>query len=148
MLASLIAAFASGETMRAVQRAKSAAIAYVLAGLLALCGVGFLVGAGYIWVADRYGAIEAAIAFGVGFIAVALLVLIVHAIASRSRARRASLRRSGDLTTIGAATALALLPALTRKGGIGALLTPAIAILAYAIYRENTRPPPGEDPPV
>ena len=46
MLASLIASFASGETVLAVRRARRAAVAYLLAGLAALCGVGFLVGAG------------------------------------------------------------------------------------------------------
>ncbi|TIR39284.1 MAG: hypothetical protein E5X64_09825, partial [Mesorhizobium sp.] len=59
MLASLISGLASGEAVAALRRARMAAIVYVLAALAALCGVGFLVGATYIWVAGHYGPIAA-----------------------------------------------------------------------------------------
>lgn len=146
MLASLLASLASGETMVAVRRARRAAIVYFFAGLLALCGVGFLIGAIYIWLADHYGRLETALGFGVGFIVLALVILLVDRLTARSRARRAAERRRADLTAVGVATALAVLPTLLRsRAGVGSLLAPAIALAAYAIWRENTKPP-GSDP--
>jgi hypothetical protein len=47
------------------------------------------------------------------------------------------------MTAVGVTAALALLPALAKsKGGLAAIAAPALAVVAYAIYRENTRPPP------
>ncbi len=60
MLASLISALASGETVAALRRARTAAIVYALAAIAALCGLGFLIGAAYIWAAERYGSLAAA----------------------------------------------------------------------------------------
>ena len=105
MLASLIAAFASGEAMKIVHRAKVTAIAYLLAAIATLCGLGFLVGAGYIAASRRYGDMEAAIGFGVGFMLIALLILAVRSIAARSRARRAR-RRGVDLAAIAGVAAV------------------------------------------
>lgn len=146
MLASLIAAFASGETMRSLRQARKAALAYALAGVAVLCGLGFLIAAAYIWAAHRYGDIEAALGFGAGFFLLAGIVLLVHKLAARSRKRAASRLRTSELTTITTAAALAALPVLMRsKGGLGAMLVPVAAIVAYAIYREN-RPSGGDDP--
>lgn len=138
MLASLIASFASGETALAVRRARRAAIAYMLAGVAALCGFGFLVGAAYIWASQRYGAIEAALGIGVIFLLLAGLVLVVHTTTSRIQAKRARDRRASDLTTVAVASALAVLPTLLRgKAGLGIVIAPVVALTAYAIYHEN-----------
>jgi ABC-type uncharacterized transport system permease subunit len=146
MLASLLASLASGETLQAVRRARRAAIAYLFAGVAVAIGVGFLIGALYIFLSERYGRLETAIGFGVGFIVLALLVLLVHRLTATSRARRAAERRKSDLTAMGVAAALAALPTLARsRVGLGALLAPAIAVVAYAIYRENVRPGPDPD---
>lgn len=148
MLASLIASLASGETLQAIRRARRAAVAYLLAGAAGLCGVGFLVGALYIWLAERYGSLATAIGFGVGFIVLALLILLVHRLTARSRARRVIEKRKSDLTAMGIAAAIAALPTLARsRAGVGALLAPALAVVAYAIYRENTKPRPRRDDP-
>jgi undecaprenyl pyrophosphate phosphatase UppP len=146
MLATLLASLASGETMVAIRRARRAAIVYSVAGLLVLCGVGFLIGALYIWLADHYGRLETALGFGVGFLVLALLIVLINRLTANSRAKRAAERRKSDLTALGVATALAVLPNLLRsRAGIGSLLAPAIAIAAYAIWRENTKPS-GPDP--
>lgn len=140
-LASLIAGLASGETMAALHRARLAALTYVVAGVAALCGVGFLVGAGYIAASRHFGPIEAALGFGVGFLVLSGLVLLVFRLSSGRRAVQQARRRKADMKAVGFTTALALLPTLLRggKGGLGMLLTPAIAAAAYAIYRENTK---------
>ena len=149
MLASLLASLASGETAVAIRRARRAAIVYLLAGVAALCGVGFLIGALYIWLSDRYGRLEAALGFGVGFIALALVILLVHRLTAKSRARRVMAKRKSDLAAMGIAAAIAALPTLARsRVGIGALLAPALAVVAYAIYRENSRPKPDSDDPL
>lgn len=138
MLASLIAGLASGETMIAMRRARSAAIAYLIAAVAFLCGAGFFVAALFIWASSRYGPIEAALGFGAAFVVIGVVVMVAHRVFARTRARRAATRRSGDVTTIAVATALAALPTLLRgKAGVGVLAAPAIAALAYAIYREN-----------
>ena len=138
MLASLIASFASGETALVVRRARRAAIAYLLAGVAALCGIGFFIGAVYIWASLRYGAIEAALGIGLIFLLLSGLVLIIHTTTARIQARRAKERRASDLTTVAVASALAVLPTLLRgKTGLGAVIAPLVALTAYAIYREN-----------
>jgi biotin transporter BioY len=151
MLASLIAGFVSGETRAAVHRARGAAIAYVLAAMAMLCGIGFLIAAGYIWVAFRYGPVQAALCFGAGFLVLGGLILLVFRLSTGRREVRRAQRHKTDMTAIGVTTALALLPTLLRggKGGLGALLAPAVAAAAYAIYRENVksdddRPHPGK----
>lgn len=142
MIASLIASFASGETALALRRVRRAAITYLLAGAAVLCGIGFLIGAGYIWTADRYGAIEAALAFGVGFLVLAGIILMAHKLAMGSRQQRETRRRSKEMTTLAVASALAVLPTLLRRrAGLGAIVAPAVAAVAYAIYRENSGRP-------
>lgn len=147
-LASLLAGLASGETAAALKRAKLAAIVYLLAGAAALVGAAFLVGALYIWTALRYGSIEAAAGFGVGFLVVAVLILLVFRVSAGSRAKQRERRRKADMTAVGLTAALALLPALARgKGGLGLILGPAAAMLAYAIYRENVKSGPDDPDP-
>lgn len=141
MLASLISGLASGEIVAAVRRARTAAIVYALAALAALCGLGFLVGAAYVWVAGRYGPIGACIGFGIGFLVIAGLLLLIHQLSAGARTRRRARRRNADMKAIGIAAALAVLPTLLKgKGGLGTLLGPVIALVAYAIYRENVKP--------
>jgi hypothetical protein len=141
-LVSLISALASGEAMAALQRARTTAILYGLAAVLALCGVGFLIGAAYIWLAARYGPLATSLGFGVGFLVIAGLILAIHKLTTSMRSRRRARRRQADMTALGVTAALALLPALARsKAGLGAVIAPALAVVAYAIYRENAKPP-------
>jgi hypothetical protein len=147
MLASLIAGFASGETLMAVRRARRAAVAYVLALVALLCSLGFLIGAGYIWASRHLGPIEAALVFAGGFFVLALVVLLIHRLTGEVRSRRIAAKRKSDLTAVGVTAALAILPTLFRgKAGLATVAGPAIAMLAYAIYRENRRRgPPDPD---
>jgi hypothetical protein len=140
MLASLIAAFVSGEAMDVARRAKWTAIAYLIAAIFCLCGLGFLIAAAYMAAARRFGSIEAAIGFGIAFLLLTALVFAIRAIAASLR-RRPS-RRSVDLATIAGAGAVSALPLLLRsKAGI---ISPLIVLAAYAIYRENRKKRPGD----
>ncbi|MER8490688.1 hypothetical protein NKI51_18610 [Mesorhizobium australicum] len=144
LLASLLSGFASGETVAALRRARTAAIVYTLAALAAFCGIGFLIGAAYIWTSARYGSLAAALGFGVGFLVIAGLVLLIHRLMSGTRIRREARRRKTDMKAIGITAALAVLPTLLKgglkgKGGLGIIVGPAVALAAYAIYRENVK---------
>lgn len=146
MLASLIAGFASGETVAAMRRARRAAIVFLLAGVAALCGIGFLIGAAYIWTAGHYGPIAAALIFGIGFLVLAGLIVLVHRLSANTRARTRAKQRNADMAAIGVTTAIAVLPTLLRgRAGFSLLLGPVVALAAYAIYRENVKPRP-DDP--
>lgn len=151
MLASLIAALASGETVAAVRRARRAAVAFALAAFAGLAGLGFLVAAAFIWASQRWGALETSLGFAGGFFVLALLILLIYKLGSGRRRRRASDVRRSELTTLGVATALAVLPTLLKgRAGLGIVAAPAIALAAYAIYRENTArkgPPTPPDAP-
>ena len=145
-LASLIGSIVSGEASEAVGRARRAAILYALAGLLVLTGAGVLVAAGYIRVAQEIGALSASLWFGGGFIALALILIGVSRLASRARAASEAKRRREEKRAIVSAATLALLPALlasSRARGL-ALVVPAIAALAYGVWRENR--PDKDDP--
>lgn len=145
MLASLIGALISGEAADAARRVKAAVIAYLIAGALFLCGAGFLIVAGYIATAREFGAITAALAFGAGFIVLGGIVLVTHRILAARRRRRRN-RFSAEFATLAGAAAMAGLPLLLRRGGLGAAIAPLLALIGYAIYRENSQEPPADDP--
>lgn len=147
MLSSLVAAFVSGEAVGAARRMRRAIIVYAFAAIAILTGLGFLVGAAYAAAARRFGTIEAAIAFGVVLIAIGIVAVGIHSLSGRTRKRQAAGRRGADLATIASVAAVSLLPALLRapsqlrgKAGLAGIIGPALAILAYGIYRENVKP--------
>ena len=147
MLASLIGSIASGEALLALRRAKTTAIVYAIVGLLALVGVIFLLIAGYLFAASRFGPIEAALGFGGGFLLLGIVVLIVYNGSLRARQRRRAERRTGEISTVAGASALALLPMLAnRRAGLPMLLAPLLGFVGYKIYQENaTRRPRFDD---
>jgi hypothetical protein len=146
MLASLIAGLATGETLAALRRAKRAAIAYILAGILAVFGMIFLLVAATIWASQRYGAIHATLGMGGAFLVLAIAIVVVHKITSRVRAKAAVRQRNRDFAKAAIAAGIAVAPALLGgRAGKVALLAPAIAAVAYAIYRENSEPSAPDD---
>lgn len=147
MLASLIAGVVSGETLDALRRARRAAVAYVLAGILLLIGLAFFVGAYFVWLSQRVGTVEASLLFGGGFVALGVLVLLVHMVTRSVKARRLQRQRRSEMATIAAATGLAVLPTLLRgRASLGLLAAPAAAALVYAIWRENMAGRPPDQP--
>lgn len=146
----VIGSIVSGEALDAVARARRAAAIYAVAGLLGVIGLVFLLIAAFLAVAREVGSVNAGLWFGGGFLAVALILVIVHKIRSGIRARRIARRRKDETRTIVSTAAVALLPALlaSRTGSL-ALLVPAVGALAYAVYRENSarRPRPTDLPP-
>lgn len=137
MLASLIASMASGEIMDAMRRAKSAAVAYLLAGLAGLVGVCFLFAAAFSWIASIYGTVYTALGFGGAFILVAVIIVIAHRLSERSQKRLAQQRRAHDMKAMAQTAAMIVVPALIARGGVGGVAAPLLALLGYGIYREN-----------
>lgn len=148
MIAALIQSIVSGETTRAAKRVRRAVIDYMIAGICLAIGVGFLIAAAYIFVAERYGPLYTALGFGLGFIALAGVALIVHRIIAGIRAkRRAEEARAAQLQALAGATVFAILPALLKgRGRLLSLLAPVAAMVAYAIIKENIDSEAGEDP--
>src|SRR5690606_1440858 len=144
MLARLVAAFTAGELTVYLAGLRQRVLLYALAAIFALCGIGFLVGAGYIATERRIGSFYASIRFGVRFLALAILTFLVMKIVSGVRARRAAQRRGAEARTLATTAALALVPALLSRSPL-LVLTPLAAILGYAIYRENSGPDEDSD---
>lgn len=144
-LASLIGSVVSGEASDAIGRARRTALLYLIAGLLLLCGAGFLVAAGFMSVARQIGTLPASLWFGGGFVALALVLVFIDRLTMRARAANIARRRREETRAVASAATIALLPALlasSRARSI-ALGVPALAALAYGIWREN-RPRGGD----
>lgn len=127
----------------AAKRLKTRLIVMSIVGTIALLGVIFLILAGYIFAAQKLGPLAAALWFGGVLVGIAIVVYLVYRVTARLREKREARRRKAELSSMAIATALALLPALpalaTRKGVIGALVTPLVAAVGYQIYKENSR---------
>ena len=144
-LASLLVSLVTGEAGTVAKHVRGAALAYGAAVITALAGVGFLLLAAYLWAAGRFGPINAALGFGGGFLVIAGVILLAYRLTAKRRARRRAERRKSDLTALAIAAGIAALPELLRsKEGRGALLGPLAALLAYAVYRENSPPKPDD----
>ena len=140
MLASLIAGFATTEAAQTLRRVRQLAITYVLAGIAVVCGAGFLIGAAFITVARYYGHTAAALGFGVGFLVLAVIIIMIDKISSGVRVIQAKVRRSSEARSIGIAAAVAAVPLLLRnRAALGALAGPLLAVLALKVFQENTR---------
>lgn len=145
-LASLLLGLVTGEAGTMARHIRGAAIAYGSALVAALAGVIFLLLAAYLWVAQRFGSINAALGFGAGFLVMAGVILLAYRVTAKRRAKRRAERRKSDLTALAIAAGIAALPELLRsKEGLGALLGPLAAFLAYAAYRENSPSKPDDD---
>lgn len=139
MLASIFEALSGLDTSRAARRFRRAFIDFALSGAAFLVGVGFLVAAGFIFASNRYGPLYTSFGFGIGFIVLSALILVVHrAIASHRRRQREEEQKQAQFASMVGATALAVLPALIRaRGGLGGMMLPAAALAAYVIFREQ-----------
>jgi heme/copper-type cytochrome/quinol oxidase subunit 2 len=152
MLALMVRSLASGEISGIFGRLRRAAIVYTLAAVAAACGVGFLIAAGFMLAARRFGAVAAATGFGAGFIVFAVLVVLIYAaVEARRRRRRRKKARQAELSDMLGAAALAALPTLFgSRSGVLKVLAPFAAIAAYEVYKENRargprKPPADED---
>lgn len=144
MLARLAAALATGEIMEFIARLRRRVLFYLLAVVLALCGLGFLVGALYILAQREWGSLYASLWFGIGFLVLAGLTVLIVRMVGAVRSRRAARRRNTEMRTLAGTAAIALLPTLLARSRL-VVLAPLAAALGYAIFRENRRPDPDDE---
>ena len=147
VLLSLIGAIATGEATDALARARRAAVIYLLAAILLTLGLVFLLIAAFVALAREIGALEASLWFGGGFLIVGFLLVLVHRLASKARARRIARKRQSEIKSVVGTAAVALVPALlaSRTGSL-AVLAPLAAVLGYGVWKENARRRPGSRP--
>ncbi|MEP4419958.1 MAG: hypothetical protein ABJ354_00840, partial [Nitratireductor sp.] len=105
------------------------------------------IAAAFIFMSERYGALYTTAGFGVGFIVLAGLILIVHRmIVGLQMRRRAEEKRAEQVKSFAITAALAALPSIIRSRSlVGQIAIPLAAIAAYAIYRESIDD--GDEPP-
>lgn len=142
MLGTLIAAIFSGEAAGLVGRARRVAVVYVVAGICILVGLGFFIGALYIWLSEKFGALETAIGFGAAFILIAGIVMAVNALVARQARKTAANRRRSEFATIAATAAVSILPGLLRGRvtPLSLVVAPVVAYLAYAWLQRPSEP--------
>jgi len=120
------------------QRVKGLAVVYAVILIFGAIGIGFLIAAGYIALADAVGALYATLILAGVFLAVALLTLIGFSMAEANRRRRiAEKRRSSDTGAFLTTAALTALPVLARSPLMLKLGLPAAAIAAFALLRDR-----------
>lgn len=142
MLRTVLLAVAGANLRRKVDQLRRAALFYVLAGITFALGLVFLLIAAFIFFAERYGALPAALGFGGGFVMLAVLILAIYSLSgNRPSPRLEREERADQMKAMATAVAIGAAPAILRSTGIlGAVVLPAIAVLGYAIYRENQAP--------
>ncbi|WP_338720590.1 hypothetical protein [Devosia sp. XK-2] len=121
-------------------KAKSNLLVYGLIVLFSAVASGFLIAAGYMALAERAGAIVAALILAGGFLALALAIYIGAFIASRRRQRKfAQRRRSAETGALLSSAALVALPLLSKSPTLVRWGLPAAAIAAFALLRDNEK---------
>ena len=128
-LGPLVASTAFGSVAPALRRARRNAVLYGLCALFSLTAyVAAVIGLG-IWIAEAYGALEAALSVAAAMVSLAVIVLLVVMIANRvDRRRHAARDRSRAMT---ASLALSLLPVLVRSRPL--MMTAAAGGLALVV---------------
>lgn len=123
------------------QRVKGLAVVYGIILVFGVIGLGFLIAAGHIALAQAMGLLPATLIMAGGFLAVALIVYIGLAISeSRRKKRLAERRRSSDTGAFLTTAALTALPLLARSPMLVRLGLPAAAIAAFALLRNKDNP--------
>jgi hypothetical protein len=133
-----LAALLGLEVSSVVSRAKSAAIIYGLMIVFLLAGMVFLIGAGFMALADYLSPIAAALIFSGVFLLLALGLYLGSLIGRRrSEKEAAEKRRSSETGAFLTTAAITALPMLARSPLLLRLGLPAAAIAAFALLRAN-----------
>lgn len=146
MLARFLALLASGEIGFLKRRVKTAVIGYGAAALAALAGAVFLVYAGFLGTAEQVGPTVAALYFGVGFVLLAVAIIVVFKIVAAMQRRAQRRRLAADRSAMAGASAMAMLPVLiSRKGGMSVALVALAGLAGFAAYRAMQNPDDDHD---
>ncbi|WP_420961261.1 hypothetical protein [Brucella sp. IR073] len=122
-----------GATIRGWKH-KSAWIAVI--AFFTLVGVSFLLATAYLALSMVLGSVYAALIIALGCFAIAIIGVFVLKMSEARRQRRIRERRESEGSTMLIATALAVLPSLTKRPIIAAAL-PIIALAAYGLMSDG-----------
>lgn len=133
-----LAALLGIEVEAITERLRNIIIANAIIVVLALAGLGFLVAAGFLALAEAIGPIYAALIMAAVFLAAALAVYLMRSIAEgRHKRLTAEKRRSTEASAFVTTAALTALPAVLRSPLARTIGIPAAALAAYFMLRNN-----------
>lgn len=133
-----LAALLGIEVEAITERLRNTIILNVVMVGMGLVGVGFLVVAGFLALAELYGTIYAALICAALFLVLALAVYLGSRIAEgRHRREVATKRRSTETSAFVTTAALTALPAVLRSPLGRAIALPAAALAAYLLVRKT-----------
>jgi chromate transport protein ChrA len=153
LLAPFLTSLAAGEVGLAVDRVKRRAVFLTFVGILGVIGVIFLLVAGYIALAERYGELQAALYIGAGAIVLAIVLYIIMKISDSMTRKRQKDRAKVDTSALLTIAALAAAPAVLRSRSLLMLAIPVIAFGGLSLLgkqsprrrRPSRRPPSAGD---
>lgn len=132
-----LAALLGFEVEGMAHRAKSLALTYAAIAIFAVIGIGFLVIAGLIALAQAVGMLVASLIMAGVFLALALAVYLGAKIGENNRRRQIAARRhSGETGAFLTSAALTALPLVTKSPLLLRLGIPA-AIVALLVMRDK-----------
>lgn len=135
-----LAALLGIEVEAITERVRNTIIVNAVMLVLALAGIGFLVAAGFLALADLYGGIVAALICAAVFLLLALAVFAGTRIGeSRHRRDVAERRRSSETGAFVTTAALTALPVLLKSPLVRRVGLPAAAIAAFLLARGGTQ---------
>ncbi|AEQ52065.1 hypothetical protein [Pelagibacterium halotolerans] len=131
----LTAPFAAvtGRATSAVRSMGQSVAAYAIISLIGLMGLGFLVAALYIWLAQETSALGAALLMGAGFVAIAGIALAV-VIARNNRKKEERRRNAANTAMMASTVSLASAGLRLASRAKGPLFWPAVAAIAIGWY--------------
>lgn len=133
-----LAALLGIEVEAITERLRNTIILNVVMVGMGLVGVGFLVVAGFLALAELYGTIYAALICAALFLVLTLAVYLGSRIAEgRHRREVATKRRSTETSAFVTTAALTALPAVLRSPLGRAIALPAAALAAYLLVRKT-----------
>ncbi|WP_240230284.1 hypothetical protein [Devosia lacusdianchii] len=131
-----LAALLGIEVEAITDRVKGLVIANAVMITLGLIGLGFLIAAGYIALADALSPLYAALILAAAFLALALAVYLGMKVGeTRHRRELATKRRSTETSAFVTTAALTALPVLLKSPLVRTLGLPAAAIAAFLLVR-------------
>lgn len=131
----LTAPFAAvtGRATSAVRSVGQSVAAYAIISLVGLVGLGFLVAALYIWLAQETTPLGAALLMGAGFVAIAGIALAI-VIARNSRKKEERRRSAANTAMMASTVSLASAGLRIASRAKGPLFWPAVAAIALGWY--------------
>lgn len=116
-----------------IRSAGQSAMVYLTVAVMGLIGAGFLIAALYIWLASITDGLAAAILLGIGFIAVAGIVLAI-VVSQANRRKRERRRAAADSAVLASTLSLASTGLRLASRARGPFFWPAVAVIAAGWY--------------